>query len=162
MFNVCFVLRHRQASLHIQYCLGVHIEWIVFVHLFTQTLGFINYKNKCMYYFMLRYSHTVATFSYFYPPSLLHLHLFWLIFEIVILTFTHSDLPVLHYPVVFREHCGRQMAAVITEDNVYSEAEVNGAPPVGGDDQVQLPGPEGNIQGQVASTKASASTQHVG
>lgn len=103
MFNVCFVLRHRQASLHIQYCLGVHIEWIVFVHLFTQTLGFINYKNKCMYYFMLRYSHTVATFSYFYPPSLLHLHLFWLIFEIVILTFTHSDLPVLHYPVLCLE-----------------------------------------------------------
>lgn len=32
------------------------------------------------------------------------------------------------------------MAAVITEDNVYSEAEVNGAPPAGGDDHVQLPG----------------------
>lgn len=56
--------------------------------------------------------------------------------------------------LVFSEHCGRQMAAVITEDNVYSEAEVNDAPPAGGDDQVQLPGPEGNIQGQVASTKA--------
>ncbi|KAI2668297.1 hypothetical protein H4Q32_004988 [Labeo rohita] len=41
------------------------------------------------------------------------------------------------------------MAAVITEDNVYSEAEVNGAPPADGDDQVQLPGPDGNIQGQV-------------
>uniref|UniRef100_A0A8C2JY72 Protein unc-93 homolog B1-like n=1 Tax=Cyprinus carpio TaxID=7962 RepID=A0A8C2JY72_CYPCA len=41
------------------------------------------------------------------------------------------------------------MAAVITEDNVYSEAEVNGAPPADGDDQVQLRGPEGNIQGQV-------------
>lgn len=49
-----------------------------------------------------------------------------------------------------REHSGRQMAAVITEDNVYSEAEVNGAPPADGDDQVQLRGPEGNIQGQVA------------
>ncbi len=50
-----------------------------------------------------------------------------------------------------REQRGRQMAAVITEDNVYSEAEVNGAPPADGQDQVQLPAPEGNIQGQVAS-----------
>uniref|UniRef100_A0A673NIG7 Protein unc-93 homolog B1-like n=1 Tax=Sinocyclocheilus rhinocerous TaxID=307959 RepID=A0A673NIG7_9TELE len=41
------------------------------------------------------------------------------------------------------------MAAVITEDNVYCEAEVNGAPPADGQDQVQLPAPEGNIQGQV-------------
>uniref|UniRef100_A0A671KH34 Protein unc-93 homolog B1-like n=1 Tax=Sinocyclocheilus anshuiensis TaxID=1608454 RepID=A0A671KH34_9TELE len=41
------------------------------------------------------------------------------------------------------------MAAVITEDNVYCEAEVNGAPPADEQDQVQLPAPEGNIQGQV-------------
>ncbi|XP_016088663.1 protein unc-93 homolog B1 isoform X1 [Sinocyclocheilus grahami] len=41
------------------------------------------------------------------------------------------------------------MAAVITEDNVYCEAEVNGAPPADGQDQVQLPAPVGNIQGQV-------------
>ncbi|XP_055060848.1 protein unc-93 homolog B1 [Misgurnus anguillicaudatus] len=41
------------------------------------------------------------------------------------------------------------MAAVITEDNVYSDAEVNGAPPAAADDQLQLPGPDGNIQGQV-------------
>jgi len=52
--------------------------------------------------------------------------------------------------LVVKEQCGRQMAAVITEDNVYSEAEVNDALPAGGDDPVELPGPDGNIQGQVA------------
>ncbi|KAG1956406.1 protein unc-93 A [Pimephales promelas] len=51
--------------------------------------------------------------------------------------------------LVVKEQCGRQMAAVITEDNVYSEAEVNDALPAGGDDPVELPGPDGNIQGQV-------------
>lgn len=51
-------------------------------------------------------------------------------------------------PVVVEQR-GHQMAAVITEDDVYSDAEMNGAPPAAGDDQLQLPGPEGNIQGQV-------------
>lgn len=44
---------------------------------------------------------------------------------------------------------GRQMAAVITEDNVYREAELQDVPPADHQDEVQLPEPEGNIQGQV-------------
>ncbi|MCJ8730323.1 hypothetical protein PDJAM_G00183060 [Pangasius djambal] len=42
-----------------------------------------------------------------------------------------------------------QMAAVIVEDNVYREAELQEAPSADHQDEVQLPGPEGNIQGQV-------------
>ncbi|MCI4376170.1 hypothetical protein PGIGA_G00185190 [Pangasianodon gigas] len=41
------------------------------------------------------------------------------------------------------------MAAVIEEDNVYREAELQEAPSADHQDEVQLPGPEGNIQGQV-------------
>lgn len=42
------------------------------------------------------------------------------------------------------------MAAVITDDNVYGEAEMNGAPPAARENELQVPGHEGNIQGQVA------------
>ncbi|XP_017318598.1 protein unc-93 homolog B1 [Ictalurus punctatus] len=41
------------------------------------------------------------------------------------------------------------MAAVIAEDNVYREAELQEVPPADHQNEVQLPGPEGNIQGQV-------------
>ncbi|KAB5581474.1 hypothetical protein PHYPO_G00176170 [Pangasianodon hypophthalmus] len=41
------------------------------------------------------------------------------------------------------------MAAVIEEDNVYREAELQEAPSADHQDEIQLPGPEGNIQGQV-------------
>lgn len=46
------------------------------------------------------------------------------------------------------------MAALITDDNVYREAELNGAPPAEGEEHAQLPGPEGNIQGQVSQTNS--------
>ncbi|TRY89946.1 hypothetical protein DNTS_001669 [Danionella cerebrum] len=41
------------------------------------------------------------------------------------------------------------MAAVIAEDNLYDEDAINVAPPGDGVDMVQLPEPDGNIQGQV-------------
>ncbi|KAA0722111.1 Protein unc-93 -like protein B1 [Triplophysa tibetana] len=41
------------------------------------------------------------------------------------------------------------MAALITDDDVYNEADMNGAPPAGRENELQLPGQEGNIQGQV-------------
>lgn len=44
------------------------------------------------------------------------------------------------------------MAAVITDDNVYGEAEMNGALPAARENELQVPGHEGNIQGQVAKT----------
>lgn len=44
------------------------------------------------------------------------------------------------------------MAAVITDDDLDSDAELNGAPPAGAENELQLPGHEGNIQGQVRQT----------
>ncbi|KAL7889688.1 hypothetical protein AOLI_G00019460 [Acnodon oligacanthus] len=41
------------------------------------------------------------------------------------------------------------MAAVITEDNVYREAELQAVPPADGAEGLQPAGPDGNIQGQV-------------
>ncbi|XP_062851402.1 protein unc-93 homolog B1 [Trichomycterus rosablanca] len=41
------------------------------------------------------------------------------------------------------------MAAVNVDDNVYREAELHAVPPADHDGEVQPPGPDGNIQGQV-------------
>lgn len=42
------------------------------------------------------------------------------------------------------------MAAVIAEDNVYREAALQEeVPPADHEQELQLPGPDGNIQGQV-------------
>lgn len=49
------------------------------------------------------------------------------------------------------------MAAVMTEDNVYREAELQEVPPADHQEEVQLPGPEGNIQGQVGPRHPSFS-----
>lgn len=52
---------------------------------------------------------------------------------------------------VGRKLRGHQMAAVITDDDVYNDAEMNGAPPAGRENELHLPGQEGNIQGQVST-----------